>query len=30
MEQRSLGHGGPRTPVVGMGMWRTFDVRGAA
>jgi len=29
MEQRSLGQSGVRTPVVGMGTWRTFDVRGA-
>src|SRR3954468_24573543 len=28
MEQRPLGDGGPRLRVVGMGTWRTFDVRG--
>src|SRR3954467_8219886 len=28
MEHRPLGEGGPRLPVVGMGTWRTLDVRG--
>ncbi len=30
MEQRLLGKTGLRVPAVGMGTWRTFDVRGAA
>jgi aryl-alcohol dehydrogenase-like predicted oxidoreductase len=30
MDQRVLGKTGLRVPVVGMGTWRTFDVRGAA
>src|SRR5262249_44378793 len=30
MEQRHLGQTGLLVPVVGMGTWRTFDVRGAA
>jgi aryl-alcohol dehydrogenase-like predicted oxidoreductase len=29
MERRTLGAGGLQAPVVGMGTWRTFDVRGA-
>jgi aryl-alcohol dehydrogenase-like predicted oxidoreductase len=29
VEQRPLGDGGPGLPVVGMGTWQTFDVRGA-
>src|SRR5712691_6403082 len=29
MEQRAFGKTGLRVPVVGMGTWRTFDVRGA-
>jgi aryl-alcohol dehydrogenase-like predicted oxidoreductase len=28
MEHRTLGAGGPDLPIVGMGTWRTFDVRG--
>jgi aryl-alcohol dehydrogenase-like predicted oxidoreductase len=30
MEQRELGKTGLRVPAVGMGTWRTFDVRGEA
>lgn len=30
MEQRDLGQTDLTVPVVGMGTWRTFDVRGAA
>jgi aryl-alcohol dehydrogenase-like predicted oxidoreductase len=30
METRTLGQSGLQTPVIGMGTWQTFDVRGAA
>ena len=29
METREMGDSGMRVPVVGMGTWRTFAVRGA-